>query len=82
MQIAFYLTPIMWKPTMLSHNGLGLALVEFNPFFSLLEIVRGPLLGQPVESHIWLAALGYSVLLFILTGALFTRARARIPYWI
>ena len=82
MQIAFYLTPIMWNPNMLAHRGLSLAFVQLNPFFSLLEIVRGPLLGQALDPHAWLMALGFSALLFIITGALFTRARPRIPYWI
>jgi lipopolysaccharide transport system permease protein len=82
MQIAFYLTPIMWAPTMLEHRGLSIALVTFNPFFSLVEIMRGPLLGDSLDPHAWLVALTYSALLIILTGALFTRARPRIPYWI
>lgn len=82
MQIAFYLTPIMWNPVMLAHRGLAMALVQLNPFYSLLEIVRGPLLGQPLDPHIWLFALGYSAALLALTGVVFIRARSRIPYWI
>ncbi len=82
MQIAFYLTPIMWNPVMLEHRGLAKALIELNPFFSLLEIMRGPLMGLPIESHTWLMALGYSAALILITGLVFTRARPRIPYWI
>ena len=82
MQIAFYLTPIMWNPSMLTHRGLAFALVSFNPFYGLLEIMRGPLLGQPLEPHAWLVALGYSAILIIVTGLVFSRARPRIPYWI
>lgn len=82
MQIAFYLTPIMWSPVMLEHRGLAKALIELNPFFSLLEIMRGPLMGEPLAPGIWSLALGYSAVLIILTGLVFTRARPRIPYWI
>jgi lipopolysaccharide transport system permease protein len=82
MQIAFYLTPIMWSPTMLEHRGLSVALVKLNPFYSLLEIMRGPLLGNPLEPQAWAAALCYSAALFALTGLVFLRARPRIPYWI
>lgn len=82
MQIAFYLTPIMWSPAMLSHRGLGKVFVEFNPFFSLLEIMRGPLLGQPLEPHVWFVALAFSAVLIFLSGLVFMRARPRIPYWI
>ncbi|MDE1897158.1 MAG: ABC transporter permease, partial [Rhodospirillales bacterium] len=55
MQIAFYITPIMWSPAMLMNRGLGLslALIKMNPFYGLLQIVRGPLLGQPVDASAW-----------------------------
>ncbi len=82
MQIAFYLTPIMWSPVMLEHRGLTFALVKLNPFYSLLEIMRGPLLGQPLAPETWAIALAYSAGLIVLTGLVFTRARPRIPYWI
>jgi lipopolysaccharide transport system permease protein len=82
MQIAFYLTPIMWSPSMLSHRGLGLVFVQLNPFYSMLEIMRGPLLGQPLEPHVWLVALTFSAVLLFLSGLVFVRARPRIPYWI
>jgi lipopolysaccharide transport system permease protein len=82
MQIAFYLTPIMWNPVMLEHRGVAVILVKLNPFYSLLEIMRGPLLGQPLNPQTWLIALGYSAVLIVLTGLVFTRARPRIPYWI
>lgn len=82
MQIAFYLTPIMWSPAMLMHRGLAFALIEMNPFFSLVEIMRGPLLGQPVEPEAWHMALGYSAILIALAGLVFTRSRPRIPYWV
>jgi lipopolysaccharide transport system permease protein len=81
-QIAFYLTPIMWNPAMLEHRGLGAVFVEWNPFFALLEIMRGPLLGGPLEPHVWGVALGYSAILILLSGFIFTRARARIAYWV
>jgi len=81
-QIAFYLTPVMWSPTMLAHRGMGVVLVKWNPFFALLEIVRGPLLGNPLETGTWFIALGYSILLLAVASFVFMRARARIAYWI
>jgi len=81
-QIAFYLTPVMWNPVMLSHRGLSTIFVNWNPFYALLEIMRGPLLGQPLEPRIWGVALVYSVVLIILAGIVFMRARPRIAYWV
>ncbi len=82
MQIAFYITPIMWNPDMLAHRGLARVLVEFNPFFGIMEIMRGPLLHQPIAPFSWLLAVGYSALLCLFAGLVFIRARPRIPYWV
>ncbi len=81
-QIAFYITPIMWNPAMLTHRGLSMVLVTWNPFYALLEIMRGPLLGGPLDAAAWTAALGYSAVLVLLAGAVFARTRARIAYWV
>ena len=42
MQIAFFLTPVIWQPHQL---GDGAVLLPLNPFYAVLEIVRAPLLG-------------------------------------
>lgn len=84
MQIAFYVTPIIWGPDMLIRRGVGIgrALIDFNPFYGLLEIIRGPLLGLPFDNLAWINALSYSVVLIIAASLLFMRARPRIPYWV
>jgi lipopolysaccharide transport system permease protein len=81
-QIAFYVTPVLWSPTMVMHRHIGRLLVEWNPFYALLQILRGPLLGLPLEPAAWWVALGYSALLVVLSALVFTRARARITYWV
>jgi len=80
MQIAFFLTPVIWKPEQLGSQGQ--ALLPFNPFFDLLEIVRSPLLGAVPATEIWLGALLYSAMLWMLAWSLFSRARGRIAFWI
>ena len=79
MQIAYYMTPVIWKPSQLGARGWWLPL---NPFDSLLEVVRAPLLGVTPTPLIWGAALGYSALLWLVSGVLFSRARPRIAFWI
>ena len=81
-QIAFYVTPVIWSPTMVMHRHIGRVLVEWNPFYAMMEILRGPLLGSPLEPAAWGVALGYSALLVLLSALTFTRARARIAYWV
>lgn len=79
MQIAFFVTPIIWKPELLEH---GRRFLPLNPFFSLIEIVRAPLLGALPSWQVWLAATGYSALVCALSWALFVRVRARLAFWI
>jgi lipopolysaccharide transport system permease protein len=82
MQIAFFVTPIIWRPDILMHRGIGIVLVKWNPFYALLEIIRGPLLGTPSTGGVWGVALMYSAALLILSGIMFALARPRIAYWV
>jgi lipopolysaccharide transport system permease protein len=79
MQIAFFMSPVIWKPSQL---GDGAKWLPFNPFYDLLEIVRAPLLGETAPLLVWVAAIVYSVLLCGLTWWFFLRARGRIAFWI
>nr|WP_294507188.1 ABC transporter permease [uncultured Rhodopila sp.] len=80
MQIMFFVTPVIWKPEQL---GTGMAKLPLNPFFDLLEIVRGPLLGGgALTTTAWLGAIGFSLMLCVVSWAFFTRARGRITFWI
>ncbi|HVY15325.1 MAG TPA: ABC transporter permease [Rhodopila sp.] len=80
MQIAYFMTPVMWKP-----EQLGPARERFlalNPFYDLLEIVRGPILNSPISHATWVGALGSSALLCLVSWAFFVRARGRITFWV
>jgi lipopolysaccharide transport system permease protein len=79
MQIAFFITPIMWKPEQLSTHPWFLRL---NPFNALLNVVRVPLLGDPLSLHTWYAALLYSGAFCVLTSLLFVRVRGRLAFWV
>ena len=78
-QIAFFITPIVWKPEQLGGKGWWLPL---NPFYALLEIARAPLLGQSPGLLSWASALGYSLLLVIAGWLVFARVRARLAFWV
>jgi homopolymeric O-antigen transport system permease protein len=79
MQIAFFVSPVIWKPEQL---GTGQSLLPFNPFFNLLEVVRAPLLGNLPDGYVWLGAGIYSIVLCSLAWGLFTRVRGRIAFWV
>lgn len=79
MQIAFFISPVIWKPEQLGANAVYLVL---NPFYSLLEVVRGPLLNEPPDALIWVSAVAYSLVLCGLSWMFFIRARGRLAFWL
>lgn len=79
LQLAFFVTPILWKAEQLGEHRDWLLL---NPVFPLLESVRAPMLGYMPDVAIWLAALGYAGVASALAFALFVRLRRRIAFWV
>ena len=79
LQIAFFLTPIIWKPELLENR---IVFVQINPFFHFVELVRAPLLGQAPTALTWVVALGVTVGGWLVTFLFFRRFRNRIPYWV
>jgi ABC-2 type transport system permease protein/lipopolysaccharide transport system permease protein len=79
MTMVFFVTPIIWRLDQL-HNRAYLA--TLNPLTHLIEIVRAPLLGQPIPLSSLAAALVTVALGWLLTVAVFSRYRARIAYWL
>ena len=78
-QIAFFVTPIFWTPDLLKGRTFAL---DFNPFYHLLEIVRGPMLGTVPSSENYLAVALITLVNAVVAGTLFIRFRARISYWV
>lgn len=82
MQIAFFVSPIIWSPAILKDRGIGVILLNWNPFYALLQIMRAPLLNQVPSHATWIAALGYSAALVAISGLFFVRARSRVAFWV
>lgn len=79
LRIVFFLTPVFWKPELLPDRALVL---DLNPFFYLLEVVRAPLLGQVPTPTTWLATLGITLAGWLVTAVFYTSRRGRIAYWV
>lgn len=79
MQLAFFLSPVLWKPQLLGEAAVWLPL---NPFYALMETVRGPLVEGGAAPLIWVAALSYTALICMTAFAFFVRFRARIAFWV
>jgi lipopolysaccharide transport system permease protein len=79
MQLAFFLTPILWKPESLGRHAVWLPL---DPFFVIIQVIRAPLLGTAATPLLWASAVVYTVLCFGVSFAFFVRFRSRIAFWI
>lgn len=82
MQIAFFVTPIMWYAKILESHPKADLLIRFNPFFYILEILRAPLLGTPMTTDTVFKALIVSAAIIGVSAVGFARTRGRIAYWV
>ena len=79
MQLAFFVSPVIWKPELLREHE---HLLVLNPFYDLMEVVRGPLLGVPPPPLVWVAAVLITLVTCAGSMAFFVRFRGRIAFWI
>ncbi len=79
MQLAFFMTPIFWKPASLGHYQ---TLLLLDPFYVLMQVVRGPLLGTGSPPLIWTSALAYTTVFCVVSFGFFVRFRGRIAFWV
>lgn len=80
LQIAFFVTPVMWRSEQMSHSMQ--VIVSANPLAAILRIVSDPILGRAPPLPTYALALGSTALLMAVSFALFTRLRGRIVYWL
>lgn len=78
-QVAFFITPVMWNPTLLGPDSY---IVLLNPFYHLLEIVRAPLLGHSFPAMSFAATAIITIVNAGVSAGFFMRFRHRISYWV
>jgi len=81
LQVLFYLTPVMWMPSLLPQRA-GLYLLDLNPAYHLLEIVRSPLLGDLPTTMNWAVSVTLALIGWSLTLTVYGRYKRRIAYWL
>jgi lipopolysaccharide transport system permease protein len=81
MQVLFYATPIIWMPSTLPASNVRVVL-ELNPFYHLISLVRGPLLGQTPEAMDWVVGVVLAIVGWTFALVFFGRYRCRVPYWL
>ena len=83
-QLLFFMTPIIWNAQTLAQQGASRwgKIVELNPLFHYLDIVRAPLLGAPQELRHWIVVIVLTVIGWILAAFAMRQYRSRVPYWV
>jgi lipopolysaccharide transport system permease protein len=79
LQVAFYVTPILYRPNSLNRFSW---VVTFNPVAYLLDLVRQPLIGQIPNAQTWGLCIGMAVVGWLLALWLTGRYGKRIPLWV
>ncbi len=79
MSFLFLITPVFW-----GREGLPTRqfIVDYNPFFHFLELVRAPLMGGVPTAANWIWSISCTVLLFLIGFLSFARTRHRLYHWI
>jgi ABC-type polysaccharide/polyol phosphate export permease len=81
LQLVFLLTPIMWEAKSL--RGIAVIyVVDLNPIYHLIEVVRRPLLGETPMAISWLVSSVTAAVCLAVGSAFYARYRHRIAFWV
>ncbi len=81
-QVVFFVTPVMWLPSVLEGRGIAQWLVVANPFYHFLQIARAPLLGQPIPFDSWGIVAAITAMGLLLAALMLGKFKGRIAYWL
>jgi ABC-type polysaccharide/polyol phosphate export permease len=78
-QLVFFITPVLWRPENLKSR---IWIVDWNPLYYLMELVRRPLIGEAPPLSFWAIAIGFTILSLAFSFSFFARFRGRVSYWV
>jgi ABC-type polysaccharide/polyol phosphate export permease len=77
--VMFFLTPIIWMP---SQGRVSDIVVQANPLFHIMEVVRAPLMGAFPTQVNWIVAGGLTLAVAVFAVISLALSRRRIYYWL
>ena len=85
-QLLFYVTPIVWTTKTLTDQGGTVAdrarIAELNPLYHYLEVVRAPLIGEPIAAYHWWIVLAFTAAGLLIAMLAMRQWRFRVSYWV
>lgn len=80
-QLLFFMTPIVWSYERI--RGLPLAAyIELNPVLHFVEIIRAPMLGDPIVGRHWVVVGAITVVGIAVALLALRNYRSRVAYWV
>ena len=77
--LSFFLTPIIWNPSLIPDRAF---ILLYNPFFHFVESIRAPLLGQPVQAETWWILTSITITGWILVIPAVSKMGRKLVYWL
>lgn len=78
-QLLFFVTPIFWNPDIVSSDKR--IIIDLNPFYYFLEIVRAPLLGKTPSLQVYLVVLLMTFTGYLIFSVIYKIMRSRLVFY-
>lgn len=82
LMFSFLFTPILWFAEQVPASSLRGGIARMNPLFHLVEIVRAPILGEPIETITYVYLSLFLVIGWLLASFVYRRYARYVPIWI
>ncbi len=82
LQIAMFITLIFWSESQLGHGKIALSIINLNPIYHFISVVRYPLMGEPTSLVSWMANILILVVGWRFTMIYLGRNYNKLIYWL
>ncbi len=82
LQISMFVTPIFWPPEQLGHGFKSYLLVNLNPLYHYISLIRQPLLGLESSALSWLVVSITTILGWIFTMFVMSQKQRNLIFWL
>jgi len=79
LRLLFYITPIIWNDSFIRDQKI-LDILKLNPFYTFMEMTRGPLLGQSYNFNSFMLFLIITTVIFISSLFFLEKYKKKIAY--
>lgn len=79
-QLSFFVTPIFWNSDIVRSNRRFI--VDYNPFYYFLEVIRAPLLGEIPQLHIYFVLFCITLFGYAFLAVTYSRMRSNLAFYV